>query len=201
MLGLQGFEEWVNEKGFTQLFCYWSVHDSKTARGCEGILIFSKVPCKVTYGVGHPELDKQARVVTVDFSGVLLVISYNPQGGFSEKSLAFRAQWETTFKKFLQKVKARAEKEGKGVIWAGDFNVNPSREDWSERAFDPIRKRIPKGASPAGCREADQESYREMLDGINGINVAEVFSEGQPKRTCFQTSTASRKISVSELIT
>ena len=114
LLQLQGFEEWVNERGFSHLFCYWSVSEGKTARGCEGILIFSKVPCKVTYGLGNPGFDQQARVVTIDFAGVLFVVSYNPQGGFPENSLGFREKWEKAFQKFLQRVKVRGEREKKG---------------------------------------------------------------------------------------
>ena len=186
LLALNGFEEWVNEKGFRQIFCYWSCHEDKTARGCEGILIFSKVPCQVRYGMGNPEFDKQARVVTIGFPGVLLIISYNPQGGFSEKSIAFRESWEHTFTLFLHRVRERAKKENRKVIWAGDLNVNPTPEDWSERAFDTIRKKVPKGTIPIGCREQDQESYRRMVEKIEGANLGEIFAEGQPKRTCFQ---------------
>ena len=185
LLALQGFEEWVNERGFCHLFCHWSAHESKTAHGCEGILIFSKVPCEIFYGMGEPEFDKQARIATVVFPAIFLVISYNPQGGFSEKSLEFRDQWEKAFTKFLGRLYERAEKEKKGVIWAGDFNVNPFFNDWSPRAFDQIRHKIPKGTKPAGCREKDQESFNEMTATIKGKNLADFFSRGQKKRTCF----------------
>jgi exonuclease III len=186
LLTLQGFEDWVNEKGFTQIFCYWSNREDKVARGCEGILIFSKLQCRVTYGMGNPEFDKQARVATVELPGVILVISYNPQGGFSEESLGFRERWEKAFTAFLHRINIRGEREKKGIIWAGDFNVNPYPDDWSERAFDPIRKKILPGTLPAGCREQDQESYRRMVEKVNGVNVGEIFCEGHPKRTCFQ---------------
>jgi exodeoxyribonuclease III len=193
LLSLQGFEEWVNEKGFTQVFCYWSDREGKTARGCEGMLIFTKVPCKVTYGMGHPEFDRQARVATIEFPGALLVISYNPQGGFSEESLSFRERWEREFIKFLHRVRLRGEKQGKAVIWGGDFNVNPYADDWSDRAFDPIRKKILPGTLPAGCREQDQEAYRQMVQEIGGVNVGEIFHDGRPKRTCFQNEYSLQK--------
>ena len=163
LLGLQGFEEWANENKFTQIFSYWSERDDRTARGSEGILILSKIKCQVTYGIGNSEFDKQARVATIKFPGTLLVISYNPQGGFADRSLQFRERWESAFKKFLALIRTRAEKEGRGVIWAGDFNVNPQKADYSERAFDAIRKKIPYGTEPAGCREKDRESYSQML--------------------------------------
>ena len=86
---IQGFEEWVRGEGFIQLFCYWSVQEGKAAHGGEGILILTKVPCEVSYGIGDPEFDNQARVATLAFPEVLIIVSYNPQGGFSEQSHKF----------------------------------------------------------------------------------------------------------------
>ena len=59
---------------------------------------------------------------------------------------------------FLAALRRRAAALGKPVMWAGDFNVNPMRSDWSERAFDPMRKKIPEGVVPPGCREEDVAS-------------------------------------------
>ena len=92
LLALPEFEGWLNEKGFTHIFCYWSFREDRTAQGCEGIIIFSKVPCQVTYGIGNGEFDKQARVTTISMAKFILIISYNPQGGFTERSLNFREQ-------------------------------------------------------------------------------------------------------------
>jgi exodeoxyribonuclease III len=151
LLALQGFEDWANERGFLRLFCYWSTHTQRKAHGGEGVLIFTKIPCVATYGIGDPSFDNQARVVTLEFPQVFILISYNPQGGFSEESLSFRESWEKAFIKFLGGLRTRGEREGKGVIWAGDFNVNPLPGDWSDRAFDQIRHKIKKGTSPAGA--------------------------------------------------
>ena len=157
----------------------------KPRTGGEGILIFTKIPCVVSYGIGHQEFDKQARVALLEFPKIFILISYNPQGGFEEKSLAFRTEWEKNFKKFLGGLKERAGKVKKGVVWAGDFNVCPSSEDWTQRAFDHIRKKVPLGTDPTGCRKIDQDSYRDMLSAIDGYDIAEIFSKGPKKRTCF----------------
>jgi hypothetical protein len=111
LLALQGFEEWVNEAGFTQIFCYWSTNEEKTAHGGEGILIFSKIACKIFYGMREDIFDKQARIITLQFPHIYILISYNPQGGFSEKSLGFRDQWEKAFINFLRNLRKRAERE------------------------------------------------------------------------------------------
>ena len=87
LLGLQGFEEWVKENGFIKIFCYWSITEGRAPQGSEGILIFSKIPCKIKYGIGNPRLDQQARVVTIDFAGVSFHIIY--RAGFRENLWLF----------------------------------------------------------------------------------------------------------------
>jgi hypothetical protein len=94
LLALQGFDEWADNMGFRNIHCYWSKRRDQAAHGCEGIMIFTKMPCKVSYGIGDEELDMQARVVTAEFADFFLLVTYHPQGGFSEESLAFRAKWE-----------------------------------------------------------------------------------------------------------
>ena len=176
LLALPGFEEWAAQKGFATIHCYWSMADDRLLRGCEGIIIFSRLPCSVTCGIGDKELDMQARVVTVEFAKIFVLITYHPYGGFAEASLAYRANWEAKFCSYLMGLRKRAAAAGKPVMWAGDFNVNPSRSDWSERAFDPMRKKIPAGATPPGCRPEDVISYKRMLAAIGGWNLANIFA-------------------------
>ena len=107
---IQGFEEWATQSGFAQLICYWSIQEGKAAYGGEGILIFTKVPCEVSYGIGDPDSDRQARVLTLDFPKILMVVSYNPQGGFSEESLDYRTRWHKSFLIFLKRLREGAEK-------------------------------------------------------------------------------------------
>jgi exodeoxyribonuclease III len=185
---LERFEEWIERVGYKHLHCYWSKKDSAThSYGNEGIILFSKVKCeKVRYGIGHHEFDMQARVLTAEFSDCTIVFSYNPQGGFSEESLDYRSRWEKAFGDYLEKTVAEARVKNKKLIWAGDFNVNPYTTDWTEKAFERIRHRIPKDTLMAGCREEDQKTYRELVAKMNGVNLAEHFGKAH-KRTCFVT--------------
>ena len=86
----------------------------------------------------------------------------------------------------LQEISDTNDEGRKQLIWAGDLNVNPTRADWSTRAFDRIRHKIPRDVKPAGCREEDQERYREMIREMDGVNVAERFNK-ESQRTCFPT--------------
>ena len=158
--------------------------EEKKAFGCEGLILFSKLPCEVKYGIGDETLDKQARALTAEFSDCVMLFTYNPQGGFSQESQAFRKKWEEALLVYLTKLKVHAFVRRKKLVWAGDFNVNPERSDWSMRAFDRIKNKIPKGTLPLGCREEDQKSYRDMVQEMNGVNLAEHFKK-QHIRTCF----------------
>ena len=60
------------------------------------------------------------------------------------------------------------------------------------KAFDRIRNRIPKGTLPAGCRKEDQKAYREMVQMMGGVNLAEHFKK-QTFRTCFPSEDYLRK--------
>ena len=94
LLQLDGFEEWMEEAGYKHLYCYWSKKEfGASTYGNEGTVLLSKVRCeKVSYGTGDPVMDMQARVMTVEFQDSLMVFTYNPQGGFTDSSLAFRGK-------------------------------------------------------------------------------------------------------------
>ena len=186
------FREWATKSKLSQINCYWSTKDGKKGFGNEGIILFSKVPCVVKYGLGDKELDAQARVMTAEFSDCIMLFTYNPQGGFSEQSLAFRSKWEAALQKYIQSVSLDALVKQKKMIWGGDLNVNPEDSDWSMKAFDRIRNRIPKGTLPAGCRKEDQKAYREMVQMMGGVNLAEHFKK-QTFRTCFPSEDYLRK--------
>jgi len=174
LLRLPHFREWAEESKFRQVNCYWSLKDDLKGFGNEGLILFTKIPCEVKYGLGVEDLDKQARVMTAEFSDCIMLFTYNPQGGFTEESLAFRSRWETALADHIKKVSLHALVKQKKMIWAGDLNVNPTAADWSKRAFDRIQHRIPKGTIPTGCRNVDQKVYRELIHCMDGVNVAEL---------------------------
>lgn len=178
LLELKGFEEWVTQAGFSHIYCYWSAQRDGKSHGNEGIVVLSKVPAnRVRYGIGNAKFNHQARVISLDFNDWTAVFTYNPQGGFTEASLNFRKEWEEAFQNYLIQMAVMARKNGKRLVWAGDLNVNPKLTDWSPNAFDKIKHKFPRGAQPAGCREEDQRRYREMVEKMSGINVAEHFGK------------------------
>ena len=102
LLQLGKFREWATEAKYHQVNCYWSWKQDKKAHGNEGVILFSKVPCEVTYGFGNSEMDNQARALTAEFSDCIILFTYNPQGGFVEESLTYRAKWEEALISYIR---------------------------------------------------------------------------------------------------
>ena len=110
------------------------------------------------------------------FKDLVYVFTYNPQGGFTPQSLKYRTRWEKAFATYLARVKEEATRNNRKVIWAGDLTVNPTEADWTPKAFEMIAHKIPKGTLPTGCREEDQKAYRELVQTIDGVNMADCYS-------------------------
>ena len=58
LLKLPNFREWVTTWKIRQINCYWSSKADKRGFGNEGIILFSKIPCAITCGIGDAELDR-----------------------------------------------------------------------------------------------------------------------------------------------
>ena len=83
----------------------------------------------MSYGTGDPEMDMQARAMTVEFQDSVMVFTYIPQGGFTDSSLALRGKWEQELGRHLDKVSSEAKEKNKKLVWARDLNVNPKATD------------------------------------------------------------------------
>ena len=78
--------------------------------GEAGMTILSKVATLGhVFGVDDGKLDTQARAITLLFSDLVLIATYNPQGGFTDETLAFKTTWERGLENFFRKCVARHE--------------------------------------------------------------------------------------------
>lgn len=73
--------------------------------------------------------------------------------------MEYQTKWEKAFTSFLASVKARAVNSNKKLIWSGDLNVNPRKDDWSAQAFHCIIDKYPPNTLPAGFRDEDRKAY------------------------------------------
>ena len=129
------------------------------------------------FGVDDGKLDTQARAITLLFPDLVLIATYNPQGGFTDETLAFKTTWEKRLGEFLQEMRRKARVTGLKMIWVGDLNVNPNKEDCSPGVWDHLQGKL-KGRIPGGCRMIDVKTYRQNVAAIDGVNLAEYFHPG-----------------------
>ena len=126
---------------------YWNYAEKK---GYSGTAIFSKnVPLSVTYGVGVEELDKEGRLITLEFEKFFLVTCYTPNAQRGLARLDHRMEWDAAFRGYLNKLD-----EQKPVIICGDLNVAHKEIDLK----NPSSNR-----GNAGFSDEERESFGMLL--------------------------------------
>ncbi|MBQ6322686.1 MAG: exodeoxyribonuclease III [Lachnospiraceae bacterium] len=106
---------------------YWNYAEKK---GYSGTAIFTRVhPLSVRYGIGlsarlkeaseeAEQMDREGRVITLEFEDFYFVTVYTPNSGDGLKRLPLRMVWEDAFLSYLKELEA-----GKPVVFCGDLNV------------------------------------------------------------------------------
>lgn len=136
---------------------YWSHCSIK--KGYSGTAIFSKKkPLNVSYGLFNNTLDKEGRVITLEFKKYFLVHVYTPNSGVELKRLEWRTTvWDREFEKHiihLQKTKP--------VITCGDFNV-------AHHEIDLARPKT--NTKTAGFTIEERQSFTELLSNTKLMDI------------------------------
>ena len=128
--------------------------------GYSGVLIYTKVvPKSVIRGVGNEEIDREGRVIALEFEDFFLVNAYFPHSNRELKRLDFKLKFNKAFEDFC---KGLGEK--KPLIITGDFNV----------AHKEIDLRNPKtNKKNAGFTQQE----REWFDSFLRIGYVDAFRE------------------------
>ena len=89
-------------------------------KGYSGVAIFSKIkPNHVEYGCGEEWIDKEGRMVRVDFDDFSLMSLYMPSGSSGDE----RQVKKYEFMKFFDGYVAELRKEIPNLIISGDYNI------------------------------------------------------------------------------
>lgn len=95
---------------------YWNSAEKK---GYSGTAVFTKhAPLAVTLGVGAEELDREGRLITLEYPGFFLVTCYTPNAQDELRRIGFRLAWEEALRERLCQLDRR-----KPVVYCGDLNV------------------------------------------------------------------------------
>lgn len=123
---------------------------SAEKRGYSGTAIFSKhSPLSVRYGIGVEELDREGRLITLEFPSFYLATCYTPNAQDGLKRIDHRMAWEDAFRAYLSALAAE-----KPVIVCGDLNV----------AHQEIDLKNPKtNRGNAGFSDEERGKFSELL--------------------------------------
>ncbi len=134
---------------------YWNSAEKK---GYSGTAVFSKIkPLSVKYGLGIEELDKEGRVITLEFEKFFLVNVYTPNSQRGLTRLEYRYNtWDPEFLKFVKNL----EKD-KPVIFCGDLNVAHQEIDLKNPQTNKTTKTKPGNA---GFTDQERERFDKILE-------------------------------------
>lgn len=127
---------------------YWNYAEKK---GYSGTAIFAKhTPLSATYGIGYDELDREGRVITLEYDGFYLVTCYTPNSQDGLKRLDTRMIWDDRFREYLVELDSK-----KSVIICGDMNV----------AHQEIDLKNPKtNRKNAGFTDEERGKFTRLLE-------------------------------------
>ena len=88
--------------------------------GYSGVAIFSRrEPLDVRYGIGRQDIDREGRLLAVEFANLTVVSAYFPNSQREHARLPFKLKFCDTFMRFCERERQR----GKTLVLCGDFNI------------------------------------------------------------------------------
>ncbi|HRK01128.1 MAG TPA: exodeoxyribonuclease III [Oligoflexia bacterium] len=96
---------------------YWH---SAEKPGYSGVAIYTKhAPVRVIEGIGVPDIDREGRVLSLEFETCIVVNAYFPNSQREHERLPYKLHFCAELEKFLKKLR----QSGKPVLLCGDYNV------------------------------------------------------------------------------
>jgi len=150
---------------------YKSYFHSAEKAGYSGVAILSKIePDNITEGCGIEKYDREGRVLRADFGELSILSTYFPSGSSGEDRQAFKMEFLSDFKGFIENLK----QERPNLVIGGDYNI-------CHRAIDihnPVSNKKSSGFLPE-----EREWVTEFLDSgfidsfrkVNG-DVTDIYS-------------------------
>ena len=172
MISLPGFIQWCQDTSYHYISLAWSENSIKGGAGYAGVMTLCKFkPLSTLFDLNNMQSD-EARVITHHFPSFVHVSVYSPCTGYSASKMESRVGFDNALNSHLVFQKGRS---GKPMICAGDFNVNPRRQDWHEKAFASLRhlKDVSKSEYHPGCSPLELEGYKRLLSSSNMVNMWE----------------------------
>lgn len=139
-----------DEMNETEWHCYYAFSERK---GYSGTACFCKnEPISIDCGIGDERFDSEGRVITLEYEDFILVNCYVPNSKGSLERFYFRMDWDTAFKKYLDRLQRI-----KPVIVCGDFNV-------ACEYIDIYPENLTNEENPSGFLDEEREGLEEIFE-------------------------------------
>ena len=127
---------------------YWNYAEKK---GYSGTAVFTKEkPLAVSYGFAPGEIEKEGRIITLEYANFYLVNCYTVNARRDLSRLSYRMEWEDRMYEYLHDLD-----QHKPVIYCGDLNV----------AHQEIDLKNPKAnEGNSGFTKEEREKMTRLLD-------------------------------------
>src|SRR5690606_38413015 len=127
---------------------YWNYAERK---GYSGTAIFTKnAPLSFSYGFSQEEIEKEGRLITLEFEDFYLINCYTPNAKRDLSRLSYRLQREDKIRKYMLELDAK-----KPVIYCGDLNVAHQKIDL---------KNYKTNVGNSGFTNEEREKMTELLN-------------------------------------
>lgn len=143
-------------------FQYWNLAERS---GYSGTLILTKKePSSVRYGLGIDRLDREGRLIALEYPSFYVVNVYVPNSQGSDERLDYRVEWDQALLDFLNGL-------DKPAIICGDFNV-------AREYLDVYPENLRNEENPPGFLSDEREGLERLL----ACGYVDVFRALNPEK-------------------
>jgi len=138
--------------------------------GYAGTAVLHKQPPQnIKYGIGNKKIDREARVITLDYPDYYFVTVYVPNSQTDLDKWYFRLDFDAAFLKYIDKLRLN-----KDLIICGDFNVAHEHID-----IYPENTRNPE--EQYGFRSEERDGFTALLD----LGLIDAFRYANPDERAY----------------
>jgi exodeoxyribonuclease-3 len=148
-------------------------------KGYSGVGTFSKIEtCEIKKGLGIEELDKEGRVLQIEYPDFILFNIYFPNSGMEAKRLDYKID----FCDALLDIVVDLKNNGKNVVITGDYNI----------AHHPIDVYNPANCEGKSGYLPEEREWLDRLEEAGFIDTFRLFDEGENNFTWWSYRTKAR---------
>ena len=153
-------------KKLVEIDGFHKFYNEAEKKGYSGVGTFSKIkPVNITKGLGIEELDREGRVLKIEYSDFILFNIYFPNSGQDGKRLDFKIAFCNALLEELVELKNM----GKNIVITGDYNI----------AHHPIDVYNPKNCEGKSGYLPEERAWLDELEEAGFVDTFRMFDKGE----------------------